>query len=157
MDFELVGNISDVETIAAGREIRDLPRLRRLYGKGFWRKMKGTARIRLRSGRIRLADFTGMKRTASARKNSSARGTSTRRSNPARVRRFVVCVRNDGYETALERYKIYAVVRDQDAERDGDLRVIDESGEDYLFSADRFVAIDVPAAVRASLLKAAQR
>jgi hypothetical protein len=73
------------------------------------------------------------------------------------VRRFVVCVRNDGYETALERYKIYAVVRDQDAERDGDLRVIDESGEDYLFSADRFVAIDVPAAVRASLLKAAQR
>jgi len=69
----------------------------------------------------------------------------------------VVCVRNDGYETALERYKIYAVVRDQDAERDGDLRVIDESGEDYLFSADRFVAIDVPAAVRASLLKAAQR
>ena len=69
----------------------------------------------------------------------------------------MVCVRNDGYETALERYKIYAVVRDQDAERDGDLRVIDESGEDYLFSADRFVAIDVPAAVRASLLKAAQR
>jgi len=48
MDFELVGNISDVETIAAGREIRDLSRLRRLYGKGFWRKMKGTARIRLR-------------------------------------------------------------------------------------------------------------
>jgi len=95
-----------------------------------------------------------MKRTVSARKNSSARGTSTRRSNPARVRRFVVCVRNDGYETALERYKIYAVVRDQDAERDGDLRVIDESGEDYLFSAGRFVAIDVPAAVKASLLKA---
>ena len=42
---------------------------------------------------------------------------------------------------------------DEDAERDGDLRVIDQSGEDYLFSADRFVAIEVPAAVRASLLK----
>jgi hypothetical protein len=45
---------------------------------------------------------------------------------------------------------IYVVLPDRDAERD-DLRVIDESGEDYLFSADRFVAIDVPAAVKASL------
>jgi hypothetical protein len=45
-------------------------------------------------------------------------------------------------------------VPDDQAERDGDLRVIDESGEDYLFSRDRFVAIEVPAAVRASLLRA---
>jgi len=45
-------------------------------------------------------------------------------------------------------------VPDKEAEKDGDLRVVDESGEDYLFPADRFVAIDVPAAVRASLLKA---
>jgi hypothetical protein len=43
---------------------------------------------------------------------------------------------------------------DKDAEKEGDLRVVDESGEDYLFSADRFVAIDVPPAVRASLVKA---
>jgi hypothetical protein len=48
------------------------------------------------------------------------------------------------------------VLPDEDAERDGDLRVIDESGEDYLFSADRFVAIEVPAPVRASLLKASR-
>jgi hypothetical protein len=63
-------------------------------------------------------------------------------------------VRNDGYEASLERNKIYAVLPDKDAERDGELRVVDESGEDYLFSADRFVVIDLPAAVRASLLKA---
>ena len=69
-------------------------------------------------------------------------------------RRFAVCVRNDGYEASLERNKIYVVVPDNDAETGGDLRVVDESGEDYLFSADRFVAIDVPAAVAASLLKA---
>jgi hypothetical protein len=43
---------------------------------------------------------------------------------------------------------------DKEAEKDGDLRVVDEGGEDYLFSADRFVAIAVPAAVKASLLKA---
>jgi len=95
-----------------------------------------------------------MKRTASARKSSSASGTSNRRKAPADPR-FAVCVRNDGYEASLERNKIYSVLPDEDAERDGDLRVVDESGEDYLFSADRFVAIDVPAAVKASLLKQA--
>ena len=57
MEFDLVGAITDVETIAAGRGIRDLARLRRLYGKGYWRTMKGTARVRLRSGRIRLAEI----------------------------------------------------------------------------------------------------
>jgi hypothetical protein len=69
-------------------------------------------------------------------------------------RHFAVCVDNAGYEASLERNKIYVVVSDKGAEREGDLRVVDESGEDYLFSAGRFVAIDVPAAVKASLLKA---
>ena len=68
--------------------------------------------------------------------------------------RFAVCVDNDGYEASLERNEIYAVVSDTGAESEGDLRIVDESGEDYLFSAGRFVAIDVPAAVKASLLKA---
>ena len=96
-----------------------------------------------------------MKHTASARKSSSARGTSTKRRNPVPAgHRFAVCVQNGGYEASLERNKIYVVLSDKDAEKDGDLRVLDESGEDYLFSADRFVAIDVPAAVKASLLKA---
>jgi hypothetical protein len=55
MHFEVVGEITDIETIAVGRGIRDLSRLQRLYGKGRWRKMKGQATIRLRSGRVRLA------------------------------------------------------------------------------------------------------
>jgi hypothetical protein len=98
-----------------------------------------------------------MRHMASAKKSSSASATSTRsRRRVVRKRRFVVCVRNDGYEASLERNKIYPIVADLDAERDGDLRVVDESGEDYLFSADRFVAIEVPAAVRASLLRAAR-
>jgi hypothetical protein len=63
-------------------------------------------------------------------------------------------VDNRGYEASLERNKIYVVLRDKDADRDGEMRVVDESGDDYLFSAERFVAIDVPAAVKASLLKA---
>jgi hypothetical protein len=66
----------------------------------------------------------------------------------------VVCVDNEGYEASLERNKIYVSLPDPEADRYGDLRVIDESGEDYLFSAERFVAIEVPAAVRASLARA---
>lgn len=98
-----------------------------------------------------------MKRMASAKKSSNARGTSTRsRRSSAAERRFAVCVRNVGYEASLERNKIYRILPDEEAERDGDLRVIDESGEDYLFSADRFVAIEVPAAVRDSLSKASR-
>jgi hypothetical protein len=57
MDFEVLGEVSDVEAIAAGPGIRDLRRLRRLYGKGRWRKMKGVARIRLPDGWIRLAEL----------------------------------------------------------------------------------------------------
>ena len=96
-----------------------------------------------------------MKRTASAKKRSSASGASTRRRKAAATsrRRFAVCVDNRGYGVSLERNKIYLVVPDKEAVKGGDLRVIDESGEDYLFSADCFVAIDVPAAVKASLLR----
>ena len=66
----------------------------------------------------------------------------------------MVCIRDDGYPASLERNKIYRVVPDQEAERQGDLRVIDESGDDYLYSADRFVGIEVPTAVSASLREA---
>jgi hypothetical protein len=67
---------------------------------------------------------------------------------------FVVCIANNGYPASLERHKIYRVVADEDAAVDGDIRVIDESGEDYLYPADFFVPIEVPAAVETSLLKA---
>ncbi len=65
--------------------------------------------------------------------------------------RFVVCVDNTDYQASLEMHKIYRVVPDSDAAMDGDIRVIDESGEDYLYSKDRFVPIDVPTAVKKSL------
>jgi hypothetical protein len=57
MDFEIVGEISNIETIAAVRGIRDLRRLERMYGKGRWRKMKGSATIRLRNGDVRFAEL----------------------------------------------------------------------------------------------------
>ncbi len=57
MNFEIISEITNIETIAVGSSIRDVARLRRRYGKGRWRKMKGVARVRLRSGRIRLAEL----------------------------------------------------------------------------------------------------
>lgn len=67
---------------------------------------------------------------------------------------FVVCVDNTDYPASLELHKIYRIVPDEDAAADGDIRVIDESGEDYLYSRDRFVPIRVPAAIRESLVHA---
>jgi hypothetical protein len=57
MNFEIISEITDIEAIAIGSKIRDVTRLRRMYGKGRWRKLKGVAKVRLRSGRIRLAEL----------------------------------------------------------------------------------------------------
>jgi len=65
---------------------------------------------------------------------------------------FVVCISNTGYEASLELHKIYLVVPDEDAAADGDIHVVDESGEDYLYPASRFTPIKVPTAVEKSLL-----
>jgi len=57
MPFEIVGEITQIEAIATGRRIRELARLRRQYGTGRWRKLKGVALVRLRSGAIRRAEL----------------------------------------------------------------------------------------------------
>ena len=67
--------------------------------------------------------------------------------------RFVVCIDNSGYEASLELHKIYPVVRDPDAASEGDLRIVDESGEDYLHSASRFLGIDLPRVLERTILK----
>lgn len=66
-----------------------------------------------------------------------------------------MCVDNSDYPASLELHKIYRVIPDEDVEKDGDLKIVDESGEDYIFSAENFVMIDVPLAVETSLLKVA--
>ena len=58
--------------------------------------------------------------------------------------RFVLCIKNDGYQASLERRKIYRLIADSQAESKGMLRLVDESGEDYLFPSDYFVPIQVP-------------
>ena len=66
---------------------------------------------------------------------------------------FVACVDNSGYLASLELHKIYRVIPDADAARDGDIRVIGESGEDYLF-CQSLIPIAVPKALERSILKA---
>jgi len=68
--------------------------------------------------------------------------------------RFAVCIRNTGYLASLELRKLYEVVDDPDAEQDGMIRVIDESGEDYLFPLSMFVATPLPAADEEAVLHA---
>ena len=60
-----------------------------------------------------------------------------------KAKKFVVCVSNDGYPASLERRKLYEALSDPEAERDGMLRVVDESGEDYLFPSSYFAVVSL--------------
>ncbi len=106
-----------------------------------------------------MRNCTGMRRMGSAEKKSSASGISTgtrkvrRRSRPT----FAVCVENSAYPASLELHKIYRVLPDEGAAKEGDLRIVDESGEDYLYPAEWFAAVDLPRRVKTSLLRRSAR
>ena len=68
-------------------------------------------------------------------------------------RQFVICVDNSNYPASLELHKIYTVLPDERAAEDDFIRVIDESGEDYLYSAKRFVFVELPAQVKQSIAR----
>jgi hypothetical protein len=67
--------------------------------------------------------------------------------------KFAVCINNSEYPASLELHKIYRVLTDEDAAQDGDIRIIDESGEDYLYPAEWFIVISVPNKVETSILQ----
>jgi hypothetical protein len=64
---------------------------------------------------------------------------------------LALCLDNNGYKASLEVGKVYPVVRDKAAEKEGYLRVIDESGEDYAFAAERFYMVELPLKVKRTL------
>jgi hypothetical protein len=66
---------------------------------------------------------------------------------------FVVCINNSDYPASLELHKIYRAITDKDTTDEGDIRIIDESGEDYLYPSSYFVSIQVPHIVEESLLR----
>jgi len=64
---------------------------------------------------------------------------------------FMICVNNRGYEASLETRKLYEVLSDRAAEKHQQIRVIDESGEDYLYPADYFAPIRIPSSTKEKL------
>jgi hypothetical protein len=73
----------------------------------------------------------------------------------AQAKQLVVCIDNDGYAASLEKRKIYLALRDTEAEKHGLLRIVDESGEDYLYPKTFFRPIVLPQGVKKAVLAAA--
>ena len=71
------------------------------------------------------------------------------------ARKLVICLDNKGYEASLERRKIYVSIPDPKAEKLGQIRVIDESGEDYLYDRQAFREVSFPQSIRRAVLLAA--
>ena len=94
--------------------------------------------------------FIGMKRTVSASSTTRSSVSSSRRKQP----RFVICVDNHGYRASLLIRKLYRALDDVGAQNEGMLRVIDESGEDYLYDSHRFVPIDLARDAQQAVLRA---
>lgn len=74
---------------------------------------------------------------------------------PSVANKLVICLDNSGYEASLERRKIYVCVPDARAEKLGQVRIVDESGEDYLYPKESFVEVVLPQPVRRAVLEAA--
>jgi len=70
---------------------------------------------------------------------------------------FVVCLNNKGYAASLEIGKLYRIVRDEEAEKLGGFRVIDEDGEDYFYDAEMFCPLQVPPIVAQTLMSVKQQ
>jgi len=96
--------------------------------------------------------FTGMKLMGSARKSTKSSGWSS--SPKPGESRFVLCVRNTGYPASLELRKVYRLLRDERAAKLRQLRVVDESGEDYLYPEAFFVPIKLPQSAERAVLRA---
>jgi hypothetical protein len=104
-----------------------------------------------------LLKYAGTKLPASVARNS--RSNTFFEKTPAmarpRAKRLVVCIDNEGYEASLESRKIYVALPDADAEKHALVRIIDESGEDYLYPGTLFRSVELPQAVKRAILAAA--
>jgi hypothetical protein len=90
-----------------------------------------------------------MKPTASAKKSSRSNGSSVSRRGG-----FVLCIRNKEYPASLELRKLYPVIVDTAAEKYDLVRIVDESGEDYLYPTEYFVVLRLPQSVKRAIAKA---
>jgi hypothetical protein len=145
--FDILGVIIEIETFATGASIRELPRLRKLYGKGRWRKRKGLAEVRLLNGRIRKGEVHWYEASGIGKKEFAV----PRLTMTAKQKGYAVCLRNRGFVASLEVRKLYPFIDDPDAEANDLIRVVDESGEDYLYPARLFRKLALPDDVQRAL------
>jgi hypothetical protein len=92
---------------------------------------------------------------ALARRSSRSSGSSTRpEADRAKARRYALCLSDSGYPESLTPRKVYEVLSDAAAEREQMLRVVDETGDDYLYPAEGFALIELPKSVEKALKRA---
>ena len=150
MNFEILGGITSVRTIAIGRSVRESKRLRKFYGGRRWKKLKVLPPSGFLMVRYTWLNCIGMKHTASARKKLRSNGSSPKKRVQG-VSQYAICVKNEDYPASLELRKIYRVVSDKESSALGLVRIIDESGEDYLYPAEYFVPIKLPRAAERAM------
>src|SRR5437764_12142809 len=156
MHFEIVGKISEVETIAVGPGVKIRSILRKRYGRGRWRKLQGVANVRLSDGRIRVAECIGLKRMESASERCESHDIWIKKmaKKNNHESKFAVCINADDADL-LTPGRIYQVLPDESAAKSNYIRVIDNEGEDYLYPADYFLFIELPRKIEMALLRAA--
>ncbi len=90
----------------------------------------------------------------SSKSNATSTKSRAKKTRPPRPTTTVICILNTGYDVSLEPRKVYEVLRDPDAAKHDQLRVIDESGEDYLYPQSHFAEIVLPRSIRKAVLAA---
>jgi hypothetical protein len=99
--------------------------------------------------------YTGMKRPASDARNLKSNAFFEDAMSKPQAKQFVICVKNDGYGASLEKRKLYVALRDAGAEKHGLIRVVDESGDDYLYPKVFFRSVALPQSLKKAVLAAA--
>lgn len=156
MDFEIIGEIRNTGPIARGIGVRDCARLRKHYGRDRWRKLKGFASVRLTDGTIHTVEphwYVCKDRTERLQDQIPVVGLTMRR-KAVKVLHFAVCINNEGDKASLVVGKPYRVIPDAKAAAPEDIRVVDEGGEDYRCTAERFFPLEVPQALADALQSA---
>jgi len=156
MHFEILGAISQVETFASGSGIREIADCEGCTAVVVGASARASPVFDWPMARSIWLKYTGTKPPASVGGNSrSSICFDIETMAKARAKQLVVCVDNDGYLASLELRKIYVALRDVDAEKHDLIRIVDESGEDYLYPKAFFRVIALPQAVRRAVLAAA--
>jgi hypothetical protein len=155
MNFEIIGEIAEVETIAVSASIRILPVLRRRFGHARWRKRKGFAMVRLADETVRHAEihwFEAHWNRQTAYENQTVLGLKGMTEHQHASLQFAICSKTDDVDLLTPR-RIYQVLPDDSAAKSYYVRVLDNEGEDYLYPADYFIFVEFPHEVEQALLQ----